>query len=81
MNRSYHGHLGACVVALALAGCASVAQRPDSPLPEPPPWNSIEMMWLETEIVRADSPGSGRPVTHRSQGYADCVAGSVRSRA
>ena len=22
-----------------------------SPLPEPPPWNSIEMMWMETEIV------------------------------
>jgi len=22
-----------------------------SPLPEPPPWNSIEMMWMETELV------------------------------
>ena len=24
-----------------------------SPYYEPPPWNSIEMMWMETEIVRA----------------------------
>ena len=23
-----------------------------SPLPEPPPWNSLEMMWMETEIVQ-----------------------------
>ena len=24
-----------------------------SPLPEPPPGNSIEMMWMDTEIVQA----------------------------
>lgn len=58
MNRSCRGCLRVCVLALALTGCASVEHRSISPLPEPPPWNSIEMMWLETEIVRADSPGS-----------------------
>ena len=47
------------VLALALGACASVETREASPqisqevspLPEPPPWNSIEMMWMETEIV------------------------------
>lgn len=65
MNHSYSGGLRACVVALALAGCGSIEQRSVSPLaepfPEPPPWNSIEMMWLETDIVRVDAPGSEAP--------------------
>ena len=51
------------VLALALGACAGneTRQIPEqaleqvsphvSPLPEPPPWNSIEMMWMETEIV------------------------------
>ena len=51
------------VLALFLGACASIEtqqiteQVTDqvsphvSPLPEPPPWNSIEMMWMETEIV------------------------------
>ena len=51
------------VLALVLGACASIEtqhvseQVSDqvsphvSPLPEPPPWNSIEMMWMETEIV------------------------------
>jgi len=29
-----------------------------SPLPEPPPWNSLEMMWMETEIVRLSPSAS-----------------------
>ena len=24
-----------------------------SPFYEPPPWNSLEMMWMETELVQA----------------------------
>lgn len=36
------------------------AQMPE-PVPEPPPWNSIEMMWFETEIVRADPPSGESP--------------------
>lgn len=51
------------VFALLLGACASVETQQISeqvsdqvsphvsPLPEPPPWNSIEMMWMETEIV------------------------------
>ena len=47
------------VLALVLGACASVETKERSPqisqevspLPEPPPWNSIEMMWMETEIV------------------------------
>jgi hypothetical protein len=47
------------LVALLLGACASVETKQASPqisqevspLPEPPPWNSIEMMWMETEIV------------------------------
>lgn len=65
MARSTLGSLVA--LALVLGACASVetqqvspqlSPQPSpqlsqevSPLPEPPPWNSIEMMWMETEIV------------------------------
>ena len=45
------------VLAAVLGACASIeatqVSPQASPLPEPPPWNSIEMMWMETEIVRA----------------------------
>lgn len=39
--------------ALWLGACSTVEPRLQeaSPLPEPPPWNSIEMLWLETEVV------------------------------
>jgi hypothetical protein len=58
------------LLALVLGACASVETREASPqisqevspLPEPPPWNSLEMMWMETEIVRitpSESPISG----------------------
>ena len=59
--------LGSLVVlALALGACASVEtqqvspqlSQEVSPLPEPPPWNSIEMMWMETEIVRLSPSAS-----------------------
>jgi hypothetical protein len=61
-SRSRNGCLCACALALALGGCGSIEHRPaSSSVPEPPPWNSIEMMWLETEIVRVDSPG-GEPL-------------------
>ena len=61
MRHSWSVALCACALALALGGCGSIEQRSTEPLPEPPPWNSIEMMWLNTEIVRADSPG-GEPL-------------------
>jgi len=50
-------------VAAVLGACASIEAVPvssqatpiieASPFYEPPPWNSLEMMWMETEIVRA----------------------------
>ena len=46
------------LLALALGACATTGQLPlqeASPLPEPPPWNSIEMIWLDTEVVLLDS--------------------------
>ena len=45
--------LAAVAATLALGACATVEPRLQeaSPLPEPPPWNSIEMLWLETEVV------------------------------
>jgi len=49
------------VLALVLAGCASIEHRSAAPLPEPPPWNSIEMMMMDTEIVRAETP-DGKPL-------------------
>ena len=50
------------VLALVLGACASIEIQQASPLPEPPPWNSLEMMWMDTEIVRVTpsaSPISG----------------------
>ena len=48
---------GLPVLAAVLGACASIetstVSPQASPLPEPPPWNSIEMMWMDTEIVRA----------------------------
>lgn len=52
---------GLPVFALVVLGaCASIEtqqvspqlSQEVSPLPEPPPWNSLEMMWMDTEIVR-----------------------------
>ena len=46
-------------LALGLGGCASIEHRPaSSSLPEPPPWNSLEMMMMETEIVWAEDLGA-----------------------
>ena len=43
------------VLAAVLCACASVEPQQvspqASPLPEPPPWNSIDMMWMDTEVV------------------------------
>ena len=45
------------VLAAVLGACASIEMQQispqASPLPEPPPWNSIEMMWMDTEVVQA----------------------------
>lgn len=57
---------GLSVFALMLGACTSVEikqaspqlSQEVSPLPEPPPWNSIEMMWMETEIVRLSPSAS-----------------------
>ena len=58
--------VGLSVCALLLGACASIephqalpleAQQA-SPLPEPPPWNSLEMMWMDTEIVQVTPIGS-----------------------
>ena len=54
------------VLALLLGACASIEpqqvspqlSQEVSPLPEPPPWNSLEMMWMETEIVRLSPSAS-----------------------
>lgn len=50
--------LAAIAAALALGACATTSEPPlqeASPLPEPPPWNSIDMIWLDTEVVLLDS--------------------------
>ena len=44
----------AAIAAMSLLGaCTTVEPRLQeaSPLPEPPPWNSIEMLWLDTEVA------------------------------
>jgi hypothetical protein len=58
--------VGLSVCALVLGACASIQtqqvapqlSQEVSPLPEPPPWNSLEMMWMETEIVRINPSAS-----------------------
>jgi hypothetical protein len=56
---TYHTYWGlpACVLALALAGCSGMAPRAASPDTVPPPWNSLEMIMMDTEIVLIDQPG------------------------
>ena len=58
MHRTARAGLAAVAAALALMACSTVEPKPiqrhlqeASPLPEPPPWNSIEMIWLDTEVV------------------------------
>ena len=66
MNRWTLSSLSAFATVLgACASIESVQTSPQaspiyeaSPFYEPPPWNSLEMMWMETEIVRADSLSS-----------------------
>ena len=58
--------VGLSVCALVLGACASIEtqqlspqlSQEVSPLPEPPPWNSLEMMWMDTEIVQVTPIGS-----------------------
>jgi len=53
---------GLPVLAAVLGACASIETQQispqASPLPEPPPWNSLEMMWMDTEIVQVTPSGS-----------------------
>lgn len=49
--------LPAYVVALALNGCSGIAPLAASPDTEAPPWNSLEMIMMDTEIVLIDHPG------------------------
>ncbi len=60
MTRRARAGLAASLAALVLCACSAASPRIEeaSPLPEPPPWNSIEMLWLDTEIVRLESPAS-----------------------
>ncbi len=56
MKRRARAGLAAAAAALTLAACSAIESRPPrqqeaSPLPEPPPWNSIDMIWLDTEVV------------------------------
>jgi hypothetical protein len=55
--------LAVFALAMGLGGCGNIERRPTLPLslPEPPPWNSIEMMMMETEIVQVEFPG-GEPL-------------------
>ena len=48
--------VAAYVVALALNGCSGMPPHAASPDIEPPPWNSLEMMMMNTELVSID-PG------------------------
>ena len=58
-GKMYHARLGwglsvAFAVAWVLSGCAGVEPRSESRVPEPPAWNSPEMMMMDTEIVSVD---------------------------
>lgn len=56
MTVSARASLAAVAATLVLGACSTIEPRIQeaSPLPEPPPWNSIEMLWLETEVVRLE---------------------------
>lgn len=56
---TYHAYWGlaACVATLVLNGCSATGPRAASPDVAPPPWNSLEMFMMDTEIVSIDHPG------------------------
>jgi hypothetical protein len=58
MNGSARAGLAAIAAAWILVGCSAVEPRREevAPLPEPPPWNSIEMLWLDTEVALLQAP-------------------------
>lgn len=52
----------AALAAVVACGCSTIEPMREtrhepvpSSLPEPPPWNSIEMMMMDTEIVRIEA--------------------------
>ena len=53
--RAFWG-LPLCAVALALNGCSGIAPQAASPGIEAPPWNSLEMIMMDTEIVSVEQP-------------------------
>ena len=59
----YHGCLGLPVfaVALVLYGCTGLPSRAVSGNAEPPAWNSLEIITMDTEIVSADPSGQNTP--------------------
>lgn len=48
--------------AYALNGCGGLAVRPASGMPEPPAWNSLELIWTNTEVVSIEASKSNLPV-------------------
>lgn len=47
--------------ALVLYGCTGLPSRAVSGNAEPPAWNSLELMTMDTEIVSADPSGPNAP--------------------
>jgi len=61
MRHGLHSNLLLLAALAALGGCGGIehrvappAQRQAMPVFEPPAWNSIEIIFLQTEIARVD---------------------------
>ena len=49
-------------LAYLLNGCGGLTVRSASGMPEPPAWNSLELIWTDTEVVSIEPARSNLPV-------------------
>jgi hypothetical protein len=66
---SYFG-LPVFALALVLQGCTGLPSRAIAEDTEPPAWNSLEIMLMDTEIVSADPSGQDTPGSERASASA-----------
>lgn len=75
---NYHRCLGlpSFALALVLSGCSGLPSRAILEKVDPPAWNSLEIMMMDTEIVSADPSVQYNPVSEHTSASAIAAARS-----